>query len=351
MMDVSGGTARVRIDRGRRRLLRAALFALTVGGGALRLEASIGVELAASPRSPESVGTMIRWTPEVSQSASDNLWYRFRVRELGGTFRTVRDYGPVSTLDWTSTEQGVYEIEISVQDRESLEVATAVTPFLLQSRVAGGQAVVSPTSHPLVFLYSAPGCESGQARVRFQSAGGFVQHTPYKPCVPGRSLNFYLAGLAPNTSYSASLAVNRDDESRIAASTATFATSDVPYVLAAPAVLQAAEPPGRERILLQTPLFLPPLATDLDGTLLWVGPPGLSYLTQPEAGGTFFGIADSRIDPSRSVSRNTCFKAGRGGGLTDPAARAASPIGARLLPFSGEAGSIHGSESAAQLSG
>lgn len=303
MTDVSGGRARVRMDRKRRyRALSILVLALASGAGAARLEASIDVTLAASPRSPEPVGTMIRWTAEVSSMASDNLWYRFRVREHGGAFRMIRDYGPVSTLDWTSIDQGVYEIEVSVRDRDGLETATTVTPFLLQSRVEGSQAVVSPTSHPLVFLYSAPPCETGRARVRFESAGGLVQHTPYKSCAPGRSLNFYLAGLAPNASYSASLAVDREGDT-LAASAATFSTSDVPYVLAAPTVLQAPAVPGPERILLLTPLFLPPLATDLNGTLLWVGPPGLSYLTHPEPGGTFFGLANSRTDPAQDVVR------------------------------------------------
>jgi hypothetical protein len=278
------------------------LFALTVCGGAARLDAAISVSLVASPPGPAPVGTMITWTAQVTGGGSD-IWYRFRARELGGSFRMIRDYGPSSTLDWTSIEEGVYELELSVRDRGSMETAvTALSSFQLESSARGNQAAVNATSHPLVFLYSSPGCDSGRARVQFQSAGGFVQYTPYKPCVPARSLNFYLAGLAPKTSYSARLGVDRGRDS-IVGPAVTFETGDVPSDLAVPSVVRAAMTADSQRILLHVLINVPAIATDLNGALLWFGPSSLTYMTHPEEGGTFFGILQSKTDPAREVVR------------------------------------------------
>jgi hypothetical protein len=261
----------------------------------------MGVSLAASPPGPAPVGTMITWTAQASDAVSGDLWYRFRVREPGGGFRMIRDYGPSDTLDWTSIDEGVYEIEVSARDRGGLETATTASPFQLESRVPGREAVISPTSHPLVFLYSSPGCEVGRARVRFQSAQSPVQYTPYKPCAPARSLNFYLAGLAPDTSYSASFVVDRGRDSTVGR-VVTFESGDLPSDIVLPSVVQAAAP-GSERVLLQFLLFLPAIATDLNGTVLWFGPPNLIYLTHPETGGTFFGFVQPGLGPAYEIVR------------------------------------------------
>ena len=53
-----------------------------------------------------------------------------------------------------------------------------------------------------MLLYSAPPCDAGsRMKVRFQSADGFTQDTPYKACSGGLSMNFYLAGLRAETEY------------------------------------------------------------------------------------------------------------------------------------------------------
>jgi hypothetical protein len=274
---------------------------LTVGGGAARLEA-INVVLIGSPSSPAPVGTMITWTPLVSRAASADLWYRFRVREPGGSLLMIRDYGPSSALDWTAIDEGAYEIEVSVRDRSSQEVATTSSTFQLESRVRDGQAVANPTSHPLVFLYSSPGCESGRARVQFQSATSPAQYTPYKPCVAAQSLNFYLAGLAPDASYAATLLLDAGRGST-AGPAVVFQTGDVPSNLALPTVIQAPASSGSQSILLQSPVSQPAIATDMNGNLLWFGPSGLIYLTQPGAGGTFFGILAGGADLARAIVR------------------------------------------------
>ena len=262
-------------------------------------EAAITVALEANPPTAAPVGTIVRWTGQVF-GGSDDVWYRFRVRERGGVFRMIRDFGPANTLDWTSLREGTSDFELTVRDRGRQEVVTMVLPYRFASRVAV-EPVVSPTSHPLVFLFSSIGCQAGRARVRVEPAGGPAQYTPYQPCVPGRGLNFYLAGLVPNASYTATL-VSEELRNGSAGPAVTFETGDATFPIS-PEVLQPAAAPGAQGILLQAPLFVPPFATDLDGNLVWTGPPGLSYLTRPEPGGTFFGLAESRTDPALNVLR------------------------------------------------
>ncbi len=302
-MHVATAMARPRIG-GRRcgRSFPALFLALALAGAAARLEAAMTVTLDASPPGPAPVGTMIAWTAEVAGAGSSDLWYRFRVRDPGGAFRVIRDYGPSNTLDWTSIDEGEYALEASVRDLASLEVAAALSPIQMESRVEGGQTFVSPTSHPLVFLYSTPGCDGGQARVRVEAADGSARYTPYKPCVPGQSLNFHVAGLAAGASYSASLTLDGGREA-VPGSSVTITAGDVPSGIAAPLVIQAATAPGSERVLLQAPLYQPAVATDLNGAVLWFGPAGLAYVTSPAPGGTFFGLAAPGTGPDTEVVR------------------------------------------------
>jgi hypothetical protein len=109
-------------------------------------------------------------------------------------------------------------------------------------------------------------------------------------------MNFYLAGLAPGEIYSASLVVERG-RNPIAEREVAFRSGDFPFEMALPLVIQEA-PPGPEGVLLQFSLFARAIATDLNGTVLWYGPPDLNYLTHPEPGGTFFA---SCLAPARKA--------------------------------------------------
>lgn len=284
----------------RARSLRILALAAAVGGAAARLSATAPF-LAADPPSPAPVGTMITWSAQVLGVPSSSLWFRFRAREAGGEFRLIRDYGPLNTLAWTSLDEGAYEVELSVREPGGPELGTAVSTFQLQSRVGGVLPVISPTSHPLVFLYSGPACGLGSARVQFQLEGGQAQYTPQKSCAPGRSLNFYLAGLQPSASYSASLVVDKGRELTTGPAV-SFTTGEVPTSLSRLILAGSETRPVSEGILLEGALRQPAVAMDLNGTPLWFGPPDLTYITRPGEDGTFFGILES-TDPARDIVR------------------------------------------------
>ena len=89
--------------------------------------------------------------------------------------------------------EGDYEVEVITRDNDTGETVSTSRRIPLTSRVAGGMPAVSPTSHPLVKIYSAPACPAGSAMsVRFVGPEGDVQRTPARECTPDRSLNFYV---------------------------------------------------------------------------------------------------------------------------------------------------------------
>ena len=50
--------------------------------------------------------------------------------------------------------------------------------------------------------------------------------------------------------------------------------------------------------------FGTPLAHDLNGNVIWYGPPDVSYMTRPEPGGNFWGLVENfNIDPSQQAVR------------------------------------------------
>jgi hypothetical protein len=68
------------------------------------------------------LGTPVTWTATVFRPSPRTLAYRFQIRQSGGDFRTVVDYGPKSALTWSTIDQeGSYQIEVSVQNYDTGE--------------------------------------------------------------------------------------------------------------------------------------------------------------------------------------------------------------------------------------
>jgi arylsulfate sulfotransferase len=263
---------------------------MLVTAAACPLAAELTASLQASVPSPVAVGTTITLEPHVTGAAEGSrLWYRYRERAPGGRFRVVRDYGPVASLNWTAAErEGMYTIELSVRSLDTGEIVDTAADFEFQSRAMAGQPTVSATSHPLVYLYSAPPCPAGdRMRVQFSARGGTVESTNWKACTGGTSMNFYLAGLRGQTPYSASYVL----ESGVSAPTAVSFTTDEPHTrLSEQAVLQGSRGNPNYPILLQGSLMAPVVATDVVGNLIWYYPYDISQFTRFEEGGLFWGI-------------------------------------------------------------
>ncbi len=272
--------------------------------------ASMAVALSPSVPSPAPLGTPITWTASVSGAASGTLWYRFRTRfsglksvrpepEFG--YRTVVDYGPNSSFTWsTIAREGSYQIELSVENNATGETAAAVQEFVL-TPLATSTPVITPTAHPLVFLYSAPPCH-GQMRVQFTAPDGTVQMTPYQPCNGRSSMNFYLAGMRANTSYAVQQQVSgsADPPAPQLSVTTSSAAIQAPQI----SVLTAPAPASGGGILLHDVVNTNGFATDLSGNLVWYVPFALTLMTNVVPGGTFLGmIEDGTQDSSHQILR------------------------------------------------
>lgn len=262
--------------------------------------------LKPSHPSPWQVGGIVTWTATPASGQIDESWYRFRARRIGEPFRVWKDFGPENTFAWTAWDHpGAFEIEVATRHRNSGDTAAARARYVLLPNTSGDQPVLIATAHPLVLLYSAPPCKAGsRMKVRFQAADGFTQETPYRPCAGGLEMDFYLAGLRPETEYFAYHILDDGDsfEPGPVVTTATQAIrDDLPVTTAlTPPPATAAEP-----VVLHENVFASQSATDLAGQVLWYYPAApLSFMTRPTGEGTFFGIVqDPTGDPWRQVLR------------------------------------------------
>lgn len=276
-----------------------ALFSATGANG-------MTVTLTPSVPSPVPVGTPVTFTAAASDIPGANLWYRFRVHRLSEGYQMIRDYGPVNALEWTAAiHEGIYEMEVSARDVDTGDESTTSSVLEFQSLVTADQPVVTPTVNSLVFLYSAPACDAGSLmRVQFWLAGGTIQQTPSKTCSAGLSMNFYLAGLMANSTYTASHMVETGS-AVVTGPGVTFTTGDLPPDLYTDTIMvPASQNASSESILLGGPLGANPVANDLAGNVLWYGPAGMTFLTRVESGGEFWGIVEAQgAGPSEQVVR------------------------------------------------
>ncbi|MBV8676355.1 MAG: aryl-sulfate sulfotransferase [Planctomycetaceae bacterium] len=116
----------------------------------------------------------------------------------------VRDFSPSNSFTWNPMQEGSYDIQVTVKDGFSASTGeSASASYTAQSRVVGTGAVISPTSNPLVALYSAPPSAGSTMTVEFSPPGpnpSWLSTAPL-PIVPGESTNFLVAGLLPKTTY------------------------------------------------------------------------------------------------------------------------------------------------------
>jgi len=269
------------------------------------LQAQMIVSLNPSVPSPAMLGVPVTWTATVSGANPGTLVYRFAVSYGGRDFHTLVDYGPKSSLTWTTIEEeGAYPMEVSVKNITTGDAASATAMFLFLPIAEGTEPVLMPSANPLVFIYSAPICLEGRVRVQFQSAGGVVQSTPSKACLAGHRMNFYLAGMLPNVPCTAQYIVDVGRPTVVSGSAVTFTPPASTVQPPSVSLLTSGQAPVSDGVLLQSIVGGVSIATDLNGNIVWTGPSDLSYLTRPQTGGTFLGLYENDAeDPSQQYFR------------------------------------------------
>ena len=166
------------------------------------------ISLVPSEAAPQLVGERITWTATVTDGPAAPV-YQFSDGPALGPLHVVRDFSPNNTFTWAPMQEGNYKIMVTIKDgfagtnAESADVSDVVN-----SRVTGTDAVITPTLNPLVALYSVPPTQPGPGphglvHVEFSMAGDQPswRSTNDLPSMPGKSTNFFVAGMLPNTTY------------------------------------------------------------------------------------------------------------------------------------------------------
>lgn len=301
--------------------------------------AARSVRLDASPSSSVLVGETV--TVQASADANDGLQYRFSVLSPSGSSTVLRDLiRNVDRVDWTPMAEGTYVLTVRAYDASAGTATQADSIVQVNSRIGpDNRPVVTPTSNPLLFLYSAPPCANGVVLVIFEQNGTKLgRFTPPQTCDSVGSLNFLVAGLEPNADYSIRHQVWFDNGDVTDNAPVTFRTGAA-AVQFRPGNVGKSDPAyidGTEGILLESQLTGVggagglPVARKLDGTVVWyydaASRGALQSMLRPLPGGNMFvvpsyasgvPVALREIDLAGNLVRETNVEA----------------VSARLAPF------------------
>ncbi len=242
----------------------------------------LSVTLTGSFPTEPLVGNPVTWTASTDEPIEDPV-YQFSVGSTDGELRVVRDFSPVDSFTWNPIQEGSYEILVTVKDGFSAVTGQSTSAFHTAiSVVEGSEATISPTSNPLIALYSAPPSSGIYMRVEFRvlDSGQAWTETARQPIVPGKSTNFLVAGMLPETTYEMRHVLNDGTTS----DPLSFTSGALPSDLTFPTFTQepgaeAEADPAQDLILLQgiaqrrdgeVPLeVVSTLATDRMGNIVW----------------------------------------------------------------------------------
>jgi arylsulfate sulfotransferase len=266
---------------------------MTIAGG----QAAMSVRLVPGLPSPQPVGTVIGLMPRVEVSGPGIYTYRYSVSTGNGPFHVVRDFSQAPNFAWMPEMfEHAARIRVTVRNSTTKETSEGELPFEIISRVNGSRAVVTPTAHPLVALFSSPPCPQGaEFRAAFRKKGDEVTaHTRSEQCRGTASHNVYVAGMRADSDYEMRAEfVNGDSIKPDVWIPFHTGLSDGQFP---PVATQAHRASGRsaaEALVVRS--MVDPwraTATDLDGNVVWyLSAPG-SFLTRVLPGGRFLVHAE-----------------------------------------------------------
>ena len=237
---------------------------------------SCSVSLVPSAAAPQLVGERVVWTATASDCGTTPV-YQFSAALHGGDFHVVRDFSPSNSFAWAPIQEGIYDIKVTVKDGyQASETTSAVVADAVASRVSGSEAVVTPSLNPLVALYSVPPSSAATVFVQFAVAGDHPawRNTDVRAVEPGKSTNFFVAGMLPSTTYE----MRHVFSDGTGSDPVLFTTGSIPATQLFPTIT-VPQPPGTGSDLNQDILFeslarpgpnAPYVyATDLTGQVMW----------------------------------------------------------------------------------
>jgi len=286
------------------------------------LYATIAFEsMTSSVPAPQPLGKRIVWNVTATDSNPGPLTFQLNVTSPTGVVSMLYDFnvGTYSAGVWTSqfvwatiAGEGVFQVQVVAKDFSSGETQTQNASYQLVSRLSGGKAAVNAMGNPLVALFSAPACPLGSSmRVIFQEVGSSAwEGTDWKTCTGNTSMNFYVAGMYPSSTYIMDYQVQTGSTITAGPSNLRFTTGALPSNITFPTFTVKS---GTKHIDTQQPIVLNalgstngttpyfPVATDLSGRIMWYyDPEGIAILTRPLGDETMLEIQDG---PAWSTSK------------------------------------------------
>ncbi len=264
-------------------------------------ETPISVQLLTSVPSPQPVGTPVGLTSSIGLESltRDMFVFQFSVSVKGGPFRIVRDFSQPPSFVWTpDLFEQTATIRVKVRNNETKATGQAELPFQIVSRIKGSTSTVTPTSNPLVALFSAPPCPQGsQFRVAFHAEGEeSVSRTPSQPCQGSISSNVYVAGMRADTDYQLRSEITTDGKVApgdwLPFHTGILDGNFPAVTIAVPRVAGSAD---SEPVIIYSALSFDgnvrPFATDLQGRVIWYLR-SKDWITRVIPGGRFLTLGD-----------------------------------------------------------
>jgi arylsulfate sulfotransferase len=281
------------------------LICIAVAGLACtaQLATALSVRLDPPPASSVRVGeqVILQAIPETGGDAQ----YQFSVTPPSASSYVLRDFTRnVDHVEWTPLTEGWHVLRVVAVDASTGEAAPAETGIQVTSRIGpDNQPVLTPTTHPLVFLYSAPPCDIGVMTAHFaKSTSSAWQYTRPQVCDGLTSRNFWIAGLEPDTDYRISHQVWTASGGMTEGPQMTFHTGTIAAQLRAGSVMKS-DPNHMdltEGILLESQILGQggsgafPVARLLDGPVIWYydqdARGALQNMLRPLDGGNMFVI-------------------------------------------------------------
>ena len=271
----------------------------------------LSVTLTPGTPSGSLVGAPVVWTATASGDGTTPV-YQFSVTPPGGPAQMVQDYSSTNSFTWDPMQEGTYQVQVNVETNYGTPVVdTRSASYTVQTRIVGNSAVVSPTTNPLVALYSAPPSSGTSMYVQFSPEGANPSwtNTSAQPIVPGKSTNVLVAGMLPNTTY-----LIRSVNNGVASAPLTFTTGSLPTDLTFP-TFTVLQPPAPGTDLTQTTIYhtgtgqsasngVQVLSTNLAGQVNWYYDPLVNnfsaYGPTILPGGTVFLLGGTFWAPVRS---------------------------------------------------
>jgi len=259
-----------------------------------------------SVAAPQPLGTAVTWTVKATDSNPNNLTFQFSVTPPNGPIAMVEDFnlGTASAGTWTSQPfiwttiagEGIYTVQTIAKDFVSGETATQMAQFQLSTRVTAGVATVNSTGNALVALFSTPSCPAGSTlRVAFYTGSNSPNYTAWAPCNPPVSMNFYVAGMRPSTTYT--MHFQKATKGKVTnGAPVSFTTGALPKLSHGfyPSFTVNTQAPAGDpnpMLLWSFTKLIVPVATDLSGHIVWYyGNGTATLLTRPVEGGTMLTI-------------------------------------------------------------